>query len=316
MKRPRLLGIGGAHIDRRGLMAADYIRGASIPGTMMEDTGGGMFNALRVAVQFGVSAGLISVRGGDSAGDAVAAEAKRAGIEDLSSTFLDRSTASYTALLDRHGDVVAALADMDIYEKALPRQIARRKTRDAIDAADALLIDANMPEESIVRLIRLALGKPVYALAISPAKSVRLRPVLDLLAGLYLNKREARAILGLPSDDASGSASLAEGLGALGLARAVLTDGEDAVCVLDQGETSMVLPPKPERVEDVTGAGDALAGASAAALMCGKPMNLAVAQGLAAASATVETSNAVADFSSKTRFDALLLQMSNAKPDK
>ncbi len=316
MNRPKLLGIGGAHIDRRGVMSADYIRGASIPGAMMEDTGGGVFNALRVAVQFGVSAKLISVRGGDAAGDIVAAEIKRSGIEDLSSVFLDRTTASYTALLDRHGDVVAALADMEIYEKALPRQISRRKTRDAIADADALLIDANMPEESIVRLMRLAMGKPVYALAISPAKSVRLRPVLDLLAGLYLNKREARAILGMASDDASGAASLAKGLGALGLAKAVLTDGEDAVCVLDQGEISVILPPKPERVKDVTGAGDALAGASLAALLCGKPMDRAVRQGLAAASATVETANAVADFTSKTRFDALLLQINGARPDK
>jgi pseudouridine kinase len=315
MRRPKLLGIGGAHIDRRGLMTSDYIRGASIPGKMMEDTGGGMFNALRVAVQFGVSASMISVRGGDAAGDIVAAEIRRAGIEDLSSVFLDRTTASYTALLDRHGDVVAALADMEIYEKALPRQISRRKTRDAIADADALLIDANMPEESIVRLMYLAAGKPVYALAISPAKSVRLRPVLERLAGLYLNKREARAILGKAEDDKSGALVLAEGLGALGLQRAILTDGADAVCVMVNGETGLLQPPKPDHVEDVTGAGDALAGASLAALMSGKTIDHAVAQGLAAASATVESAKSIADFSSKSRFDALLQQMTALKPD-
>ncbi len=316
MKKPKLLGIGGAHIDRRGTMAADYIRGASIPGAMTEDIGGGVFNALRVAIQFGVNASLISVRGGDSAGDAVAAEAKRAGIEDLSSVFLDRTTASYTALLDRHGDVVAALADMEIYEKALPRQIARRKTRDAIDAADALLIDANMPEESIIRLMRLAAGKPVYALAISPAKALRLRPVLAQLAGMYLNKREARAISGLPVGDTSGAEALAKGLSALGLNRAVLTDGAESVCVLDNGQTSLVQPPEPDHVEDVTGAGDALAGASLAALLHGKPLGSAVEQGLAAASLTVATHKTVADFSPKSRVEAMLLQISGAKPDK
>lgn len=41
-----------------------------------------------------------------------------------------------------------------------------------------------------MRLMHLAAGKPVYALAISPAKSVRLRPVMERLAGLYLNKRK------------------------------------------------------------------------------------------------------------------------------
>lgn len=315
MKRPKLLGIGGAHIDRRGVMAADYIPGASIPGKMTEETGGGVFNALRVAVQFGVSASLISVRGGDAAGELVAAEAKKAGIEDLSSTFLDRTTASYTALLDRHGDVVAALADMDIYERALPRQITRRKTRDAIDAADAVLIDANIPEESIIRLLRIVAQKPVFALAISPAKAVRVRPVLRLLAGLFLNKREARAILGLAPDDTSGSDELALSMSDLGLSRAILTDGANAVCMLDDGNTQLFTPPATEHVEDVTGAGDALAGASLAALLNGGTFESALAQGLAAASVTVETSNSVADFSSKARYQTLLAQITTMKPD-
>lgn len=140
MRRPKLLGIGGAHIDRRGLMTADYIRGASIPGKMMEDTGGGMFNALRVAVQFGVSASMISVRGGDAAGDIVAAEIRRAGIEDLSSAFLTgqqqaiRHCLTVTAMWLQH------LRTWKFMKWLCPRQISRRKTRDAIADADALLI--------------------------------------------------------------------------------------------------------------------------------------------------------------------------------
>ena len=36
-----------------------------------------------------------------------------AGIADLSATFLDRVTPSYTALLDRHGELIAGFADME-----------------------------------------------------------------------------------------------------------------------------------------------------------------------------------------------------------
>jgi pseudouridine kinase len=316
MKKPRVLGIGGAHIDRRGIMTADYIPGASIPGTMFEETGGGVFNALRVAVQFGVSATLISVRGGDAAGETVALEASRAGIEDLSATFLDRTTASYTALLDRGGDVIAALADMTIYETALPRQISRRQTRDAVAEADAVLIDANMPEESIVRLVRLAAGKQIHALAISPAKAVRLRPVMGQLATLFLNKREARAILRLEPDNPSDASALAMALSALGLARAVLTDGAEAVCALENGAVHEIMPPRPGHVEDVTGAGDALAGAMLAALLCGMAVKQSVAQGLAAATVTVETPKAVADFTSRARFQSHLSLLSATWPDK
>jgi pseudouridine kinase len=313
VKKPRLLGIGGAHIDRRGRMSAPFIPGASIPGSMQEESGGGVFNALRTAVQFGVACSLISVRGGDSAGEAVAAEARRAGIDDQSSIFLDRSTASYTALLDMHGDVAAALADMMIYETALPRIITRRKTRDAIAEADALLIDANMPEAAIRKLMEQTAGKPVFALAISPAKAVRLAPVLAELDILFLNHREAKAILGLEPAEIVEASALVLSLGTKGLKRAVLTNGGQPVMVLDNGTIRSMTPPVPMQIADVTGAGDALCGACVAALLCGKPFSDAVADGLAAATATVETDHAAADFSSKLRFKALRAAI---RPDK
>ncbi len=294
--KKRLLGIGGAHIDRRGMMREPFITGASIPGAMMEEPGGGVFNALRVAVQFGVNSSLISVRGGDAAGDSVAAAAKSSGLEDLSSTFLDRTTASYTALLTKEGDVVAALADMDIYETALPRQISRRATREAIAACDAIVTDANMPEAAIQKLLSLAIGKPVFALAISPAKAVRLRPVLDQLAGLFLNRREALAILALEPADARSLDELAAGLVVLGLPRAILSDGGAPVCVIDSGMVQSLTPPTPWRIVDVTGAGDAMAGATLAAFLNGNAWTVAAGKGLDAAKVTVESPLAVVKF--------------------
>ena len=63
MKRPKLLAVGGAHVDRRGQVAGPYAPGASNPGRMREDVGGGAFNALRNAVQRGIDCSLMSVRG-------------------------------------------------------------------------------------------------------------------------------------------------------------------------------------------------------------------------------------------------------------
>jgi pseudouridine kinase len=310
MIRPKLLGIGGAHIDRRGTMAADYIYGASVPGQIMEEAGGGVFNALRTACQFDVNCAMLSVRGGDAAGDAVAAEMKRAGILDLSAVFLDRTTASYTALLTRDGDVIAALADMSIYETALPRQISRSKTRAAIQDSDAILIDANMPEDGISRLLQRCVDKPVYALAVSPAKAVRLRAVLSQLTCLFLNHSEAKAILAMTDNDAPvHSLDLTQALKKIGVKRCVLTDGSDHVCVLDGASISMIAPPKTDLVVDVTGAGDAMAGATIAALLAKADLWNAVQTGLAAATVTVETRHASADFSDLRRFNQLRAQM-------
>jgi pseudouridine kinase len=128
MTSPKILAVGGAHVDRRGRMTSDFVAGASIPGVMHEEIGGGAFNALRAAVRRGAQGSMLSVRGGDAAGDAVAKALSEAGVEDCSAVFLDRSTPSYTALLDSSGDVVAALADMQLYEIAFARQLQPRKT--------------------------------------------------------------------------------------------------------------------------------------------------------------------------------------------
>ncbi|MBX4421490.1 hypothetical protein K4H00_26125, partial [Mycobacterium tuberculosis] len=65
---------------------------------------------------------MLSVRGGDRVGDVIGAAFEAAGIKGSSAVFIDRATPSYTAILDEQGDVVAAIADMALYELALPRQ--------------------------------------------------------------------------------------------------------------------------------------------------------------------------------------------------
>src|SRR5690606_9293889 len=182
MMRPHILAIGGAHIDRRGQVSGAYIAAASNPGTMREDVGGGVFNALRMAVRRGVSASLMSLRGGDAAGETVARAIADAGIEDLSAVFLDRTTPSYTAILDAEGELAVGFADMGLYDLAFLKQVRRARLREAAAGADALFLDANVPQAGLERLVALAGDRPVFAIAISPAKVVRLRPVLGGLA--------------------------------------------------------------------------------------------------------------------------------------
>jgi len=287
---PKLLAIGGAHIDRRGQLTVPHVPGASNPGRMYEEVGGGVFNAARNAVQLGVDVAFLSVRGGDMEGDLVEREIAAAGFTDLSSVFLDRQTASYTAILDQNGDVITALADMDIYETALPRIITRRKTRDAIAGCDAILTDANMPEAAIGTLLSLAGGKLVYAIAISPAKAVRLRPVLVQLECVFMNAREAKALT--ESDDlVLATARVIQ----IGVKRAVISQGDGPVFLIEGKVAREIAAPKTPAVADVTGAGDALAGVTIAALMQGQDFEAAIRLGMEAATLTVASPKAVID---------------------
>ena len=206
MTLPKLLAVGGAHVDRRGQMSGPFVPGASIPGTMAEDVGGGVFNALRNAVQRGVEASLMSVRGADAAGETVAGAIAAAKIRDLSAVFLDRATPSYTALLDRDGEVIAGLADMQLYELAFAKQLRRSKARDEVAAADAILCDANLPAAALERLAAIAAGKKLFAIAISPAKAVRLGGVLADISCLFMNGREAASLAATAQGTAAGRA--------------------------------------------------------------------------------------------------------------
>ncbi len=305
MTSSKILAVGGAHIDRRGQMTGTFVPGASIPGTMREDVGGGAFNALRNAVGRGAAGALLSMRGGDAAGDIVARAIAHAGIADLSAVFLDRATPSYTALLDREGDVVAALADMALYEMAFPKQLRRAKVREEIAAADAVLCDANIPAAGLQQLAALADGKPLFAIAISPAKAVRLTEILPALTCLYMNHREAAALAGMGGDDPA--EAIVDRLQAIGLARGVITQGSRPAIGFDASGVISVTPPAPRKIADVTGAGDALAGAMTVALLNGKPFGEALRDGMAAALLAVESPTSVPELSAKAFAEALAL---------
>ena len=270
MTLPKLLAVGGAHVDRRGQMSGPFVPGASIPGTMAEDVGGGVFNALRNAVQRGIDASLMSVRGADAAGENVAGAIAAAKIRDLSAVFLDRATPSYTALLDRDGEVIAGLADMQLYELAFAKQLRRSKARDEVAAADAILCDANLPAAALERLAAIAAGKKLFAIAISPAKVVRLGGVLADISCLFMNGREAASLAATAQGTAAGE--LAQRLRAAGLGCGVITSGKEAVTGFDADGIFTIVPPTPPAVVDVTGAGDALAGVTVAAMMHGEPL--------------------------------------------
>ncbi len=300
--KPALLAIGGAHIDRRGQVAGDYHPGASNPGAMREEIGGVVFNALRAAVARGIGGELISLRGGDTVGDAIANAIIDADVVDRSAVFLDRTSASYTAIIDQSGDLIVGFADMQIYD-LFPKQLRRTGCRTAIRQADAVLTDANLPTDALNLALAGPGGQNRFAIGISPAKVVRLAGLLDRLDCLFMNRKEAAALTGL--EVGAPTAELTAGLRQAGLAGGIITDGGRDVTGFDLSGTWTLTPPPLDRIADVTGAGDALAGATIAALMLGHALPDAMRDGVAAALLTLLTENVVADLNDVTFRTAL-----------
>lgn len=277
-----ILVLGGAHIDRRGRISGTTAPAASNPGTWREEAGGGGFNAARNLARLGHAVTLISPRGGDAEGEMVSISAEAAGVIDRPFTFLDRRTPTYTAILERDGNLVVALADMELYRVFVPRRLQVRQVRDAIDAADYLLTDANLPPETLALLAEMALerGKPLAGIGISPAKVVRYAGLLARFDGLFMNEAEARALTGASPDDYRHWPEL---MRKAGLGSGAITRGREDVIAWRGDETASLRPPALEAIGDVTGAGDGFAAGFLHALFEQKSLADAICFGAASA---------------------------------
>lgn len=301
----QILVLGGAHLDRRGRISGATAAGASNPGSWLEEAGGGGFNAARNLARLGFSVRMISPRGGDAAGDSVAQAASEAGIADCPFVFLDRATPSYTAILEHDGNLVVALADMELYRLFSPRRLRTRSVRDALDAAELVFCDANLPEETLnaIAVSCAANRKLLAAIGISPAKIVRLKPSLASIDYLFMNEAEAEALTGERPLQPQGWPDL---LRRIGLRSAVVTRGRSEMFAFDPQHSFSLLPPEILEIADVTGAGDALAAGIVGALLSGLALPEALRWGAAAAAITVQSPQAATDNLSRTAIAAIL----------
>lgn len=290
---PDILVIGGAHIDRRGRLDGPTRMGASNPGHWLEEPGGGAFNAACNLARLRHRVRLIAPRGGDAHGERVAEAAEQAGIEDCPVVFLDRATPSYTAILEADGNLIVALADMALYDLFSARRLRSRSMRDSLALAPRLLVDANLPGETIHALAKSAerSGKPIAAIAISPAKATRLKACLPLLGHVFMNAAEAEVLAGGRADDPADWPIL---LRRAGLRAGTITMGGAATVAFDETSIALLVPPRLEQISDVTGAGDAFASGFLSATIAGQPMREALRYGTACAAITLQSPHATA----------------------
>lgn len=268
MKSSRILAIGGAHMVRHGQATGSFALGEFNAGVMREDVGGDAFNAACMAMRHGGSASLISIRGGDIAGETVSRAIAAEGIADLSVVFLDRRTPSRTALLDRDHRLIAGLDDTSLYDLAFPKQMRRSKIREALAQSDAIVCDADLPAAALERLAVLAAGKPLFAIAASSTRIRRFANLLPEFACLFMKRDGAVALSGGSAEDEIGST--AERLRERGLTCGIILEDDGTTVGFDR-ETLFSI-----RSLDPAYSLETLAGATIVALMRGLPIREAL----------------------------------------
>jgi len=285
---------GGVTIDRIARTDAALAMGASNPGTVRTGPGGVGLNVATTLARLGLSVGLVAIVGRDTDGVSIVSAAREAGVDTGAIvTSATMPTATYQAILDDNGELVLGVADMKIYEELDAAALAPVVTGPR--TGDFWAIDANFAPESLAFLVREANagGKMLAALAISPAKATRLRPVLDRLTFVFANRREAAAILGYALDDSKPSTpDLAAELAHESGADIILTDSGKPLHVVSGGETR-TFAPLPANIRNVNGAGDALAAGTIYRLAQGEGLFAAIRYGLAAAALSLESDETV-----------------------
>ncbi len=278
---------GGATIDRIAQSAAPPVMGASNPGQARRLAGGVGFNIANILARLGIAARLVTRIGADPDGDVIIAACEAAGVDTAGiSISPDRSTGGYHAAFDNRGELIIGIADMDICSELTPAVVDPFAS---VASGDFWVVDANLPEETLVFLVEQAATAhiPVAALSVSPAKAVRLARLLDRLTFLFANRREAAVLIGQDPNLASSATALAAELTRTRTTRVVVTAGGEPVIAAHAGETRAFLPLKTD-VHAVNGAGDSFAAGTIAAMAGGGSLNDAVRFGLAAAALTVE----------------------------
>ena len=285
--RPCCAVVGAANIDIGGFPEGVMAMRDSNPGRIRMSSGGVGRNIACNLARLGIQTQLVAALGGDAFADVIRADCASAGVQlDHAFAFKDAASSSYLFIADEGGDMQLAVNDMGICARVTPQALEGKI--DALNGMSAVVIDANLPDSSILWLSK-NVRAPLIADAVSAAKARRLLPALGGLCALKANAIEAAALTGLPVHDRASAEATARRLVDMGVKRAFITMGERGVCCADARET-LYLPGPAVRMKNTTGAGDAFTAALAWMATTSPESDLRewLAAGLGAASIAIE----------------------------
>jgi len=155
------------------------------------------------------------------------------------------------------------------------------KAEAAIIAADVLLLQLELPLETVIQAAQIARANQVRVI-LNPAPARPLPPELLALVDILIpNETETALLTGLPVENDAQAQDAAARLLELGVGAVILTLGSRGA-LLTTAEDSRLSPAFPVQPVDTTAAGDAFVGGLAVALGEGKSLAEAMVWGNAA----------------------------------
>lgn len=286
--------IGAAGIDIVGRFRNDLGTGTSTPAQIRFSWGGVARNVAENLARLGQPTYLITAIGDDETGDRLCAATDAAGVHIHAARSKEHPTGTYLAAVNQSGALQYALDDMRAIAALTPDII--HQERDLFMDASVLFVDANLPKETLRKIMSQARKAklPVCADPTSTSLAPRLKAYLPRLRLITPNRHEAEVFcqVGAEINNRRRALEAAKSLVSQGVEIAVITMGEIGLCYATS-ETNGYIPAVRTEVVDPTGAGDALSAAIIFALLNDIPIDDAVRLGVSAASLTLRHRGAV-----------------------
>lgn len=264
---PYVAVVGGVNMDIGAVSAGALVARDSNPGHVTTSLGGVGRNIAHNLCLLGQRTAMVTVMGDDDFGRRVQENAKDIGLDLSAGAVLpDCRTGTYLYIAGPDGDMALAVNDMAIYDRMTPDFLRQRL--DFINGADLVVLETNLPEESI-RWLCDNCKAPILADPVSTIKAEKLRPVLGKLAALKPNRLEAELLSGMSIRTREDAAQAARKLLDTGLGAVYISLGAEGIYAADRSGDTAWVPCARCTVANATGGGDAVAAALAARMVLG-----------------------------------------------
>ena len=234
--------IGGANVDRKYIVKNDLQMGTSNPTTSLQSIGGVARNIAENLGRLGHSVRMLTVVGNDMEYESIEKASSPwmnlFSVEKLS----NYQTGTYSAILDTHGEMLFALANMDIYDQFSVEYLKKQETH--LTNAQLLIIDMNCPKDVIEYVQTISIGHKI-PLAIIPVSSPKMNRMPDSLEGiewLITNKDEAETYFQMTIEDESSWKKAAELFVEKGIKQVIVTGGSKGVVFAGQQIETTIAP--------------------------------------------------------------------------
>ena len=264
---PYVAVVGGVNMDIGAVSAGALVARDSNPGHVTTSLGGVGRNIAHNLCLLGQHTAMVTVMGDDDFGRRVQENARDIGLDLSASAVLpDCRTGTYLYICGPDGDMALAVNDMAVYDRMTPDFLRQRL--DFINGSDLVVLETNLPEESI-RWLCDNCKAPILADPVSTIKAEKLRPVLGKLAALKPNRLEAELLSGMSIRTREDAAQAARKLLDTGLGAVYISLGAEGIYAADRSGDTAWVPCARCTVANATGGGDAVAAALAARMVRG-----------------------------------------------